>query len=217
MPANLVGMNLRLVSLATFAALAGTVLATAAFAQAPAPDPHEGLVQPPPELPSVKRGDRTHNLDFLFGALKVAPDEPSAKAVEDRIWAVWTNAGNETTTFLMDRAKKAMDEKDYDLAVRLLSAIIEIKPDYTEAWNRRATAYFMKKEYTNSLGDLARVLAREPRHFGALSGLGLIMQEVGDDKHALEAYRKALEVYPRLKGMGERVKTLTEKVEGRDL
>ena len=58
---------------------------------------------------------------------------------------------------------------------------------------------------------------REPRHFGALSGLGLIMQDIGDDKRALDAYRKALEVYPRLKGMVEKVKTLKEKVEGRDI
>jgi Tfp pilus assembly protein PilF len=69
----------------------------------------------------------------------------------------------------------------------------------------------------NSMADIAKVLEREPRHFGALSGLGLIMQEVGDDKHALEAYRKAVEVYPRLKGMDEKIKTLQEKVEGRNI
>lgn len=174
-------------------------------------------MQPPKDLPRAQHGDRTRNLDFLFGALKAAPDDTSAKAVEDRIWAVWTGAGNETTNLLMSRAKKAADDKDYDLAIRMLSSIIEIKPDFTEAWNRRATVYFMKKDYVNSMADIAKVLEREPRHFGALSGLGLIMQDVGDDKHALEAYRKALEVYPRLKGMDEKIKTLKEKVEGRDL
>jgi len=118
---------------------------------------------------------------------------------------------------LMSRAKKAADDKDYDLAIRMLSSIIEIKPDFTEAWNRRATVYFLKKDYMNSIADIGKVLSREPRHFGALSGLGLIMQDIGDDKHALEAYRKALEVYPRLKGMDEKVKTLLEKVEGRNI
>jgi tetratricopeptide (TPR) repeat protein len=130
---------------------------------------------------------------------------------------VWTSAGNETTNILMSRAKKAMDDKDYDLALKLLDAVIEIKPDYTEAWNRRATVYFMKKDYADSLADIGKVLTREPRHFGALSGLGLIMQDIGDDKRALEAYRKALEVYPRLKGITDRVKSLEEKVDGRNI
>jgi tetratricopeptide (TPR) repeat protein len=230
MPVNLTGMSPRLACLAAFALIATSamgpwVMAAPAvahpiLAQAepePHADPHEGLVRPPDQLPSLPRNDRYRNLDFLFGALKVAPDETSAKAIEDRIWAMWTGSGNETTNLLMSRAKKAIDDEDYDLALRVLGAVIEIKPDFTEAWNRRATVYFMKRDYTNSLADIGKVLTREPRHFGALSGLGLIMQEIGDDKLALDAYRKALDVYPRLKGMEEKVKTLKEKVEGRDI
>lgn len=75
----------------------------------------------------------------------------------------------------------------------------------------------MKKNYSNSLSDIEHVLAKEPRHFGALAGLGTILEEVGDDKHALEAYRKALAVHPHLKGVAEHVKTLVDKVEGRDI
>jgi tetratricopeptide (TPR) repeat protein len=213
-------MSPRIACLVFSAFLATSAAAPAALAQiAPDPhaDPHEGLVKPPDELPSIPKGERTHNIDFLFGALKAAPDDASAKAVEDRIWAVWTSAGNETTNLLMSRAKKAADDKDYDLAIRMLSSIIEIRPDFTEAWNRRATVYFLKKDYVNSMADIGKVLAREPRHFGALSGLGLIMQDIGDDRHALDAYRKALEIYPRLKGMEEKIKALTEKVEGRNI
>jgi tetratricopeptide (TPR) repeat protein len=200
--------------------LAGLLVAALATAIAPRPSlaQQDGAVDPSDKVPAFHRGgERTQSIDFLFGALKVAPDDASAKAVEDRIWAMWTMAGNDTTSLLMSRAKKAIDDDDYDLAVRLLDAIIEIKPDYTEAWNRRATVYYMKKDYANSLSDIFKVLAREPRHFGALSGLGLIMQDIGDDKRALDAYRKALEVYPRLKGMEEKVKNLKEKVEGRDI
>ena len=213
-------MSHRLACVVFSALLAASAVAPAVKAQVlpdPHADPHEGLVKPPDELPNIPKGERNRNIDFLFGALKAAPDDASAKAVEDRIWAVWTGAGNETTNLLMSRAKKATDDKDYDLAIRMLSSIIEIKPDFTEAWNRRATVYFLKKDYVNSMADIGRVLAREPRHFGALSGLGLIMQDTGDDKHALEAYRKALEIYPRLKGMEDKIKTLKEKVEGRNI
>jgi len=213
-------MNRRRACLALSALLAISITTPAVYAQVlpdPHADPHEGLIKPPDQLPSIPKGERNRNLDFLFGALKAAPDDTSAKEIENRIWAVWTEAHSETANLLMGRAKKAADDKDYDLALRMLSAVIELKPDFTEAWNRRATIYFLKKDYTNSLADISKVLSREPRHFGALSGLGLIMQEIGDDKHALDAYRKALEVYPRLKGMDEKIKTLKEKVEGRNI
>jgi Tfp pilus assembly protein PilF len=75
----------------------------------------------------------------------------------------------------------------------------------------------MNKDYTASLADIRQVLAREPRHFGALSGLGIIMQEFGEEKLALQAFRKALEVNPYLQKIPDFVKTLTEKVEGRDI
>ncbi|HUD87092.1 MAG TPA: tetratricopeptide repeat protein, partial [Xanthobacteraceae bacterium] len=150
-------------------------------------------------------------------ALKIAPDEDSAKAIEQRIWAAWMVSGSDTCTLLMSRVKAAADDKDYDLAIKLLNAIIEIKPDYVEAWNQRATVYYMINDYGHSLADLREVLAREPRHFGALSGLGLILQDIGDDKHALEAYRKALAIDPHLEHIPDVVKTLTEKVEGRDI
>src|SRR5262247_345994 len=172
---------------------------------------------PPAKLPRPQRGDRTQNLDFLFGALKVAPDNESAKAIEERIWALWFVSGSDTADLLMSRVKTALEGKDLDLALQLLDAIVELKPDYVEGWNRRATLFFMKKEYGRALADIRQVLAREPRHFGALSGLGLIMQELGDDKRALEVFRRALAVHPHLERIPDVVKQLTEKVEGRDI
>ena len=157
------------------------------------------------------------SLDTLFGALKIAPDEASAKAIEDHIWAIWMSSDSDTCTLLMSRVKEATDEKDYDLALKLLDAIVTIKPDYVEAWNRRATMHYIKHEYGRALGDLREVLAREPRHFGALEGLGLILQDIGDDKHALEAYQAALAIDPHLRNLPDMVKTLREKVEGRDI
>ena len=196
---------------AVVAALAATALAVPAVAQ----QPKGHWVGPPKKLPHVKRSP--HNLDFLFGALKVAPDDVTAKAIEERIWAVWTLSRSDTANLLMTRVKTAIEQKDTDLAIELLNAIVKIKPEYVEAWNRRATIYYMKKDYGHSLADIREVLRREPRHFGALSGMGLILQDICDDKQALEVYRRALAVHPRLQRIPDLVKTLQEKVEGRDI
>ena len=170
----------------------------------------------PAKLPRVPR-DRTRGLDFLFGALKAAPDEASAKHVEARIWAIWLHTSSDTVALLMTRAKAAMDAQNSDVALKLLDAVVKLRPDYVEGWNRRATLYYLRNDYGHSLADIEQVLAREPRHFGALAGLGMIMQDLGDDKHALEAFRKALAVNPHLDKVPELVKTLSEKVEGRDI
>lgn len=180
------------------------------------PDAPKKLPEPPAKLPKVN-ADKTRGLDFLFGALKVAPDEASAKHVEGRIWALWSQTTSDTTALLMTRAKAALDAKQVDLSLQLLSAVVKLRPDYVEGWNRRATLYYLQNDYTRSLQDIEQVLIREPRHFGALAGLGMIMQELGDDKRALDAFRKALEVNPHLEKVPELVKTLTEKVEGRDI
>jgi tetratricopeptide (TPR) repeat protein len=186
-------------------------LASSALAQTPRDWPST------PNTPQNGRSGSTFNLDTLFGALKIAPDEASAKAIEDRIWAIWMSSDSDTCNLLMSRVKDATDDKDYDLAIKLLDAIVTIKPDYVEAWNRRATLYYIKHEYGRALADIREVLAREPRHFGALAGLGLILQDIGDDKHALQAYQAALAIDPHLRNLPDVVKTLREKVEGRDI
>jgi tetratricopeptide (TPR) repeat protein len=196
---------------------AAFVLAAVVPALLPAPawaQSNRRFLEPPSNLPRLQQG---LNLDRLFEALKLAPDDESAKYVENRIWAMWVATDSDTTTLLMSRVKVAVDAKDLDLGVKLLTAIINIKPDYIEAWNRRATIYYMKKDFNDSLADIHEVLKREPRHFGALSGLGMIMQELGDDKHALEAFRRALAVHPHLEHIPDLVKQLHDKVEGRDI
>ena len=152
-----------------------------AFAQnntqvVPPPKAQKKLPEAPSKLPKVG-ADRTRGLDFLFGALKAAPDEASAKHVEARIWALWMQTPSDTAALLMLRAKAAMEAQKVDVALKLLDAVVKLRPDYVEAWNRRATLYYLKNDYTRSLEDIRQVLIREPRHFGALAGLGMIMQE----------------------------------------
>src|SRR4051794_19578104 len=198
-----------------------TAVPVTAFAQnntqvVPPPKAQKKLPEAPSKLPKVG-ADRTRGLDFLFGALKAAPDEASAKHVEARIWALWMQTSSDTAALLMSRAKAAMDAKNADVALKLLDAVIKLRPEYVEAWNRRATIYYLQNDYGRSLADIEQVLSREPRHFGALAGLGMIMQELGDDKRALDAFRKALAVNPHLERVPDLVKALTEKVEGRDI
>ena len=180
------------------------------------PKQQKKLPEAPGKLPKVG-ADKTRGLDFLFGALKAAPDEASAKHVEARIWALWMHTPSDTAALLMMRAKAAMDAQQMDVALKLLDAVIKLRPDYVEGWNRRATLYYLRNDYAHSLQDIEQVLVREPRHFGALAGLGMIMQDLGDEKRALEAFRKALAVNPHLEKVPELVKTLSEKVEGRDI
>jgi tetratricopeptide (TPR) repeat protein len=203
-------------------------VAAAAFAATPAvaqesksphkdPQASKEWIEPPAKLPHAQKGDPTRNLDFLFEALKIAPDSATAKQIEQRIWALWFVSSSDTANLLMARVRTAVAAKDLDVALKLLDALVKIRPDYVEAWNRRATIHFMKNEYGKSLADIREVLKREPRHFGALSGLGLILQEIGDDKHALDVYRRAVEIYPRIERIPDLVEKLQEKVEGRDI
>src|SRR6478736_5091902 len=125
-----------------------------ALAQADPPAPpgkQKKLPEAPAKLPKV---DRTKNLDFLFGALKAAPDEASAKHVEARIWAIWMQTPSDTAALLMLRAKAAMEAQKVDVALKLLDAVVKLRPDYVEAWNRRATLYYLKNDYTRSLEDI---------------------------------------------------------------
>src|SRR5438105_14838044 len=156
-----------------------TAVPVAAFAQnntqvVSPPKAQKKLPEAPSKLPKVG-ADRTRGLDFLFGALKAAPDETSAKHVEARIWALWMQTPSDTAALLMSRAKAAMDAKQIDVALKLLDAVVKLRPEYVEAWNRRATLYYMQNDYARSLADIQQVLIREPRHFGALAGLGMIM------------------------------------------
>src|SRR6266851_1003915 len=194
--------NGRLAILLT-AMIAVAPMASAQDQKATPPKPQKKLPEAPSKLPKVG-ADRTRGLDFLFGALKAAPDEASAKHVEARIWALWMQTPSDTAALLMMRARAAMDAQQMDVALKLLDAVVKLRPDYVEGWNRRATLYYLKNDYTHSLEDIEQVLVREPRHFGALAGLGMIMHDIGDANRELDAFRNTSAVQPRLAEVPER-------------
>src|SRR3982074_3809939 len=131
------------------AAIALALAPALAQAQNPKLAPQRQQKRPPEapaKLPNVG-ADRTRGLDFLFGALKAAPDEASAKHVEARIWALWMQTPSDTAAAPMARAKAAMDGQQVDIALKLLDAVVKLRPDYVEGWNRRATLYYLKNDY----------------------------------------------------------------------
>jgi tetratricopeptide (TPR) repeat protein len=200
--------------------IAAAIIHPAPAAGQPAPPVQDSLRTPerPPEPPKDLKPPRGRtDLDRLFSLLKRAPDKDAAKAIEARIWAQWAHSGSATTDLLMVRAFAASETKDTALAIELLNAVVVLTPDYVEGWSRRATLNYLRKDFSSALNDLAETLAREPRHFGALVGLGLILQDIGQDRQALEAFRQAQALHPYLDRVPELIQDLEVKVEGRDI
>lgn len=152
-------------------------------------------------------------LDRLFGQLHQAGDEKAAKTIEQAIWNLWARSGSPTVDALMGQAEKAMAASQHGVAISILDTAIELRPEFPEAWNRRATAYYLDRQFERSLADIERVLELEPRHFGALSGLGVIRREQGDLRGALSAFRRALAIHPFQSAARRAVKELELQVE----
>lgn len=160
---------------------------------------------------------RAAALDTLYDRLSKAKSGDEAKGIAGAIERVQLRSGSDTADLLMSRAMTAIQAGKSEVAVDLLTAIVKIDPDFTEAWNKRATLYFLKNDYAHSVADIAETLKREPRHFGAWAGLGMILRETGDKKRAYEAFKKALAVNPYMDTIKKAVDDLREAVEGRDI
>lgn len=199
-------------------ALAHAAAGEKAFAQSNPPrqlqPDKKSEAQRPPKRAKV---DPATRLDGMFEALKRAPTAEIAQAIESRIDALWLQSGSDTADLLMSRARTVIEAREYELSISLLDALIELKPDFIEAYAQRATVHYLKKDIARSLADLRVVLAREPRHYGSLSGFGVILQDIGEHKRALDAFRRALAVHPHLKAIPEFVKRLEVRVEGREI
>ena len=168
-------------------------------------------------LPAPGESERARQLDGLLKTLKGAVDNTEAKEVELEIWRLWLHSGSDAVDLLMKRVITAINDEDYSLALALLNRIVEIRPGYAEGWNKRASVLFVSQDFQGSLFDIERTLILEPHHFGALSGLGTVLEELGEKKKALEAFRRALELNPFLPGARRAEKNLAAEVEGRDI
>ena len=156
-------------------------------------------------------------LSSLLGRLKQTKDAGNARVLEGAIWKVWLKSGSPTIDLLMQQVIRSMARSDYERTLKLLDYMVQLAPEFPEAWNKRATVFYLIGKYQASLDDIERVLELEPRHFGALSGMGLVLQRLGDKKGALNAFRQALSVHPYLPTAKQAVKTLKKEVEGQGI
>ncbi len=164
------------------------------------------------------RADQTDpRLDQLFVHLQEVDTSKQARMIEQLIWGVWLESKSPTLKLLMGRAVTAMGQRKLDDALEILHSVVTIAPNYAEGWNKRATVYFLLGRYEESIVDVERTLALEPRHFGALSGLGLIYTYLKDNAGALDAYERALKVNPHLGQAVTEVKRLRRKVKGESI
>ncbi len=155
-------------------------------------------------------------LDRLFAALGEAQDAAAAQAVEQQIWSRWAESGSPTVDILLERAAAAERAGDPALAGQFLDQASDLAPDFAEPWKRRASLAYEQRDYSGAIAAIQETLRREPRHFGAISGLGLIYEELGQDRAALEAFREALAIHPHYAPALRGVQRLSARVEGQD-
>ncbi|MVA96396.1 hypothetical protein GN330_03945 [Nitratireductor sp. CAU 1489] len=156
----------------------------------------------------------TSRLDTLFLELKRERNEKAAERIAQRIWDEWMKSGSATVDLLLKWSSEATRKQDFAVALDFLDQIVMLEPGYAEGWNRRATVHYMMNSYSKSMADIERALNLEPRHFGALSGMGAILKATGRKKLALRAYERVLAVYPMMRNAQNEVVTLTEELAG---
>ena len=171
---------------------------------------------PEPPKPVQAKG-REALLDELFTRLHDAAEPEEAQGIASAIQRIWLRSGSDTADLLMARALSALSAHNTELCLSVLDKVIELNPDWAEGWNKRATIRYVSADYAGAMADIAHVLALEPRHFGALAGMGYIFQKLERDKQALSVFRKVLEIYPQQEDIRKTIEKLSPDVDGRDI
>ncbi len=166
--------------------------------------------------PAANAPPRDPQLDRLFAALREAHSAEAAQPIEQQIWQRWAESGSPTVDILLERAAAAESAGDNDRAIEFLAQASELAPQFAEPWNRRASLAYSAHDYRGAIEAIQETLRREPRHFGALAGLGMIYEELGQDRAALEAFREALAIHPNYEAAKRGVQRLAPRVEGQD-
>lgn len=163
-----------------------------------------------------KAQDTPPAMEALFAELADA-DNPNWERAQNQILREWAKSGSPAFDLLLSRGEAAMEAGDYVAAIEHLTALTDQAPDFAEGWNARATAFFLAGRYGPSISDIQRVLALEPRHFGALDGLAMILQEIGRKDEALKALRASLAIHPHQDSIKEAADALEQELSGTEL
>jgi len=164
-------------------------------------------------FPASLLADQTdERLDGLFSTLLVSTDLTNLRATENKIWEIWFEHPNDNVEQLMQLGVTRMNYNRYADAMLIFSQLIENFPDYAEGWNRRATLHYILGNYEESIADIEQVLDLEPRHFGALSGLGLVYLQQEQLSKAKQAFENLIDVHPNSPNAQENLRRVNEDI-----
>ena len=156
--------------------------------------------------------DKNDKLDKLFNDLKVKNVSISYQ-VEQKIWKIWsTHTSDEKLTVMLAEGSELVNRQKFKEAIIIFSKVIDLDPKWAEAWNKRATIYYMVGEFQKSQNDIDKVLELESRHFGALAGQGLVNIQLENYEKAIMSYEKAQQIYPTMKSPKIMIKQIKELI-----
>jgi len=171
---------------------------------------------------NVNAEERSNKLEKLFTQLKNSKDLPTAQIVEKKIWEIWMIHPSDDRrgfrlTELLTQGSRLMNLGELRKAYELFTTIIATEPDWSEAWNKRATVLYLMNRYQSSLDDIKITLALEPRHFGAMSGQALNYIELQKYEKAIQSYKSAQKIYPLLDSAKKMIPELQELINNQSI
>jgi tetratricopeptide (TPR) repeat protein len=166
--------------------------------------------EPPPKTPAEQRAD-------LYARLAASTDADETEGVITLLLHSYSESGSDTADLLLKRARQAIGIENYADALKILDSEIAILPDWAEGWNARATARYLDDDYNGSMADIAQTLKREPKHIGALMGMGMILEARGKKEDALQVYNRVLAIAPHWRNAQDAADKLKAAVAGSEL
>ena len=195
--------------LAAMVSLSAVAAARSADAPGPTKDPKE-QAEAAPKTPEQVRDD-------LYARLAASKDSDETDGLVGLMLGSYSESGSDTGDLLLERARRAIQAKEYDSAGKILDATIALFPNWAEGWNARATLHYLDDDFDGSMADIAQTLKREPRHIGALAGMAMILASRDKDEEALKVYERLLTIAPHWRRAEEAAEKLRAAIAGQQI